>query len=43
MITNIMYDFLPEFKLRFFFNLTFMILGSYIVFISIVGLQNRSL
>ena len=42
MTTTIMYDFLPELILRIFY-LTFLIIGSYIVFISILGLLNRSL
>ena len=44
MITTIMHDFLPELIFWFFFfYLTFLTFGSHIVFISILGLLNRSL
>ena len=43
MIITIMYIFLPELIIMIFFNLTFLITGSHIVFISILSLLNRSL
>ena len=42
-ITTIMYDFLPVLIFRYFFHLAFLIIGSYIVFNSILGLLSRSL
>ena len=43
-IATIMYDFFTCAHIQiFFFNLTFLIIGSHIVFISILGQLNRSL
>ena len=43
MITTIMYDFLPVLIFNFFFSCNLFIIGSHIVFISILGLLNRTL